>query len=78
MLVGPAPKVVMQNDWDFMVVILLYSSFVSVSFLSSETRYGMDSPGIETRCGRVFPQPSIPTLWPTQPPIQWVSGHSWI
>jgi hypothetical protein len=40
------------------------------------TRYGLDGPGIESRWGRDFPQPSRPVLWPTQPPIQWVPGLS--
>jgi hypothetical protein len=33
------------------------------------TRYGLDDPGIESRCGRDFSQPSRPALVPTQPPI---------
>ena len=40
------------------------------------TRYGMDGPGIKSRRGRDFPHPSIPTLGPTQPPVQWVPGLS--
>jgi hypothetical protein len=36
------------------------------------TRYGLDDPGIESRLGRDFPNPSRLTLGPTQPPIQWV------
>ena len=39
------------------------------------TRYGLDGPGIEYRCGRDFPHLSRPALGPTQPPIQWVQGH---
>jgi hypothetical protein len=38
------------------------------------TRYGLDGTGIESRWRRDFPQPSIPSLGLTQPPIQWVSG----
>jgi hypothetical protein len=38
------------------------------------TRYGLDGPGIESRWGRDFLQPSRPALGPTQTPIQWVPG----
>jgi len=38
------------------------------------TRYGLDSPGIESRWGRDFLHPSRPVLRPTQPPVQWVPG----
>ena len=41
------------------------------------TRYGLDGPGIESRWGQDFPQPSRPPLGPTQAPIQWVPGLSW-
>ena len=40
------------------------------------TRYGLDSPGIESRWGRDFPHPSRPALEPMQPRTQCVSGPS--
>ena len=35
--------------------------------------YGLDGPGIESRCGRDFPHLSRPAL---EPPLQWVPGLS--
>ena len=40
------------------------------------TRYGLDGPGMESRCGRDFSQPSSRALGPTQSPVQWVPGHA--
>ena len=34
------------------------------------TGYGLDGPGIESRCERDFPHPSRPALGPTHPPTQ--------
>ena len=44
------------------------------SVVGIATRYGLDGPGIESRWGQDFSQPSRPALGPTQPPIQWVPG----
>jgi len=49
---------------------------VRYSSVSIATRYGMDSPGIESRCVRDFPHLSRPALRPTQPPVQWVPDLS--
>ena len=38
------------------------------------TRYWLHRPGIEPWWGRDFPHSSKPTLGPTQPSVQWVSG----
>ena len=40
------------------------------------TGYGLDWPGIESRCGRDFPHLSRPTLRLTQLPVQWVTSLS--
>jgi hypothetical protein len=42
------------------------------SSVSIVTGYGLDGPGIESRCGRDFPRLSRLALGPTQPPVQWV------
>ena len=46
------------------------------SVVGIATRYGLDVPGIEARCGRDFPHQSRPALGPTQSPIRWVPGLS--
>ena len=44
------------------------------SSVGIETRYWLDGPGNEYRCGRDFPHPSRPALGSTQPPLHWVPG----
>jgi hypothetical protein len=47
------------------------------SSVSIATGYRLDGPGIESRwVGRDFPHLPRPVLWPTQPPVQWVTGLS--
>jgi hypothetical protein len=51
------------------------------SIIGIGTHYGLDDPDIESWWGgggRDFPRPSIPALEPTQPPIQWAPGLSWV
>ena len=40
------------------------------SVVGIATDYGLDGPGIESRCGGDFPYLSRPALRPTQPPVQ--------
>ena len=51
-------------------------SFGPGSVTGIATGYGLDGPGIESRCGRDFPNLSRPILGPTQPPVQWVPDLS--
>ena len=41
------------------------------------TDYGLDSPGSNSGGNKIF-RPSRPALGLSQPPVQWVSGLSWV
>jgi hypothetical protein len=56
------------NSRDF--VITTKSACGPCSSVGIATRNGLDSPGIESRWGRDFLNPSRPALGPTQPPVQ--------
>jgi hypothetical protein len=46
------------------------------SSVGMATGYGLDGPGIKSRCGRGFSHLSRPALGPTQPPVKGVPGFS--
>ena len=50
---------------------MIYSQY---SVVGIATHYGLGGLGIKFRDRRDFPHPSTPTLWPNQPPVQWVPG----
>jgi hypothetical protein len=52
------------------------NSVVRDGVVGIATRYKLDDPGIDSRCGRDFPHLSRPTLGPTQLPLEWVPGLS--
>ena len=60
---------IMIHAYTHLLLILFIYRYLVVHLTSSvgiATRYGMDGPGIGSRWGRDFPQPSIPDLGPTQ------------
>jgi hypothetical protein len=53
----------------YLIYICHYGRDSSVGIV---TRYGLDGPGIESRCEQDFQHPSRPALGSAQPSIQWV------
>ena len=65
-----------NNRLMYTIIYIYIYTYRPDSSVGIATRYGLDGPGIESRLGQDFPQPSSPALGPTQPPIQWVPGLS--
>jgi len=62
----------LEPDWSVIIIIIIIRGLDgSVGIMT-----GLGGPGIESRCGRDFPHPSIPVPGPTQPPIPWVPSLS--
>ena len=73
-------KMMMDEKMEIMTVIIIrtyHTVYVGRdSSVGMATRYGLDGPWIESRCGRHFPHVSRPAVRPTQPPIQGVPDLS--
>jgi hypothetical protein len=70
----PLSVIILPNAAFYIYIYIYIWSRDSVVDIA--TRYGLDGPGIESRCERDFPHPSRPALRPIQPPIQWIPGLS--
>ena len=57
---------------ELIVALRNFAKSSNVSWVGIAARYELDGPGIESRCGRGFPQPSRLALGLNQPPIQGV------
>ena len=69
-------KLTIENTYTANLTALQYTSAYNIhnmvgpdGAVGIATRYELDGPGIESRCGRDFQHPSRPALWPTQPPV---------
>ena len=70
-----AKRTTVQGTEFLILVVKLARILVGLdSSVGIATRYYLDGPGIESRWGRAFPDPSRPFTGPTQPPMKWVTG----
>ena len=52
-------------------IVTTYILYAPGSSVGIATDYGLDGPGSSPAGDETF-RPSGPSLWPTQPPVQWV------
>jgi hypothetical protein len=65
-------RFVVNNKLTRELIKVIFCSYGPGSSVGIATDYGLGGPGIESRCGRDFPNLSRPALGPSQPPVQWV------
>jgi len=74
------PSFSWNYNWNILTcndIFIYLNSFTVVSRENSVgivIRYGLGGPGIESRWGRDFLHPTIPTLGPTQSTVKWLPG----
>ena len=65
---GPA-SLQSEGQW---LYIITSDTWCLDSICGIATHYGLDDPGIKSRCQQDCQHPTGPALGPTQPPIQWI------
>ena len=69
------PKNIADNKIKFLFQNLLKLTVTRDSLVGLATNYGLDGPGIETRCGLDCSHLTVTSLGHNEPPIQWVLNH---